>query len=202
MDKEVQKALRHLAKTDPMMKKIIGKAGVIKMEPTDDYFACIVNNIICQLISTKAADTISGRLIDYTLGEIKPAILVDISLAQYRIFGIGKQKAGYIIGLAAAFIENADDFATLHLQSDKEVIKSLTQIRGIGKWTAEMFLIFGLARMDVFSPDDLALRNAMIKYFGMPADSKRSAFTKNAEVWAPYRSVASILLWRSLSVMD
>ena len=194
--------MRHFSKTDPMMKKIILKVGEIDLRPTDDYFACLVNSIISQLISTKAADTISGRLLSFTGGEIKPDVLADISLPQYRLFGIGAQKAGYIIGLAEAFLADADAFHSLHQYDDKEVIQRLTQIKGIGKWTAEMFLIFGLARLDVFSPDDLALRNAMILYFDMPADAKRSEFTKAAELWAPYRSVASVLLWRSLSVMD
>lgn len=202
MEKQVKQALRHLSKADPMMKKIIAKAGDIVLEPTDDYFACLVNSIISQLISTKAADTISGRLQHFTAGEIKPQILAEISLPQYREFGIGAQKAGYLINIANAFLEDAAHFEVLHQLSDKEVVQRLTAIKGVGKWTAEMFLIFGLARLDVFAPDDLALRNAMIRHFGMSTEAKRKDFVEFAEAWAPYRSVASVLLWRSLRVMD
>jgi DNA-3-methyladenine glycosylase II len=197
----VEKALKHLAKKDPMMKKIIARAGEIRIQPTDDYFKCLVWSIISQLVSSKAADTVSARLSTYCNHLIDPATLLKIDTETYRTFGIGPQKSGYIKSLAQSFVDHADELGQLHLLEDREVVKRLTAIKGVGKWTAEMFLIFGLGRLDVFAPDDLGLRNAMIKHYGLE-DPSRKDLIAHAEQWAPYRSVASLLLWRSLSVMD
>lgn len=194
----VQKALKHLAKKDPIMKKIIAQVGEIRIEPTDDYFKCLVYSIISQLVSSKAADTVIARLNAHVQNVVDPATLMLIDTQTYRTFGIGPQKSGYIRNLAQAFVEDGDSFAQLHRYEDREVVKRLTTIKGIGKWTAEMFLIFGLGRMDVFAPDDLGLRNAMIKNFDMGPDPSKKELIARAEHWAPYRSVASILLWRSL----
>lgn len=184
-----------------MMKKIIGRVGEIKIEPTDDYFKCLVWSIISQLVSAKAADTVSARLNAYCDNLIDPAALLQIDTETYRTFGIGPQKSGYIKSLAQAFLENEEEFGALHLLEDRQVVNRLTDIKGVGKWTAEMFLIFGLGRLDVFAPDDLGLRNAMIRHFGM-ADPSKKELVARAELWAPYRSVASLLLWRSLSLVD
>jgi DNA-3-methyladenine glycosylase II len=199
---DVAKALKHLAKKDPMMKKIIARVGEVRLEPTDDYFKCLVYSIISQLVSSKAADTVILRMNTYCSHLIDPNTLVQIDTETYRTFGIGPQKSGYIRSLAQAFLEDADSFAQLHQFEDKEVVKRLTAIKGVGKWTAEMFLIFGLGRPDVFAPDDLGLRNAMIRHFNIGEAPSRKELIARAEYWAPYRSVASILLWRSLSVMD
>jgi DNA-3-methyladenine glycosylase II len=194
----VEKALKHLAKTDPMMKKIIAHAGEIRITPTDDYFKCLVYNIISQLVSSKAADTVIARLNAYVSDLVDPATLAQIDTETYRTFGIGPQKSAYIRGLAQSFIDEADQFEGLHLLPDREVVKRLSSLKGIGKWTAEMFLIFGLARLDVFAPDDLGLKNAMIRHFDIGPDPSKKELVAYAERWAPYRSVASILLWRSL----
>ncbi len=194
----VAKALKHLSKSDPVMKQIIGRAGEIRIEPTDDYFKCLVNSIISQLVSTKAADTVSARLEAYVSGLVDPQALVQIDTETYRSFGIGPQKSGYIRNVAQAFLEDAARYNALHELEDHEVVKSLTAIRGVGKWTAEMFLIFGLGRLDVFAPDDLILRQMTIKHFDVGENPTRRELVAFAERWAPYRSVASILLWRSL----
>ncbi len=194
----VQKALKHLAKVDPVMKKIIPHAGEIQLERTDDYFKCLVNSIISQLVSTKAADTVSARLEAYVGGLVDPATLVQIDTETYRTFGIGPQKSGYIRNVAQAFLDEEARYNALHELEDHEVIKSLTAIRGVGKWTAEMFLIFGLGRLDVFAPDDLILRQMTIKHFDIGENPTRRELVAYAERWAPYRSVASVLLWRSL----
>lgn len=198
----VQKALQHLAKVDPTMKKIIPQVGEIRIAPTDDYFKCLVNSIISQLVSSKAADTVSARLSAYVSDLVDPAILLQIDTETYRTFGIGPQKSTYIRNLAQAFVDDAAAYASLHLLENDAVVKRLTAIRGVGKWTAEMFLIFGLGRMDVFAPDDLGLRNAMIRHFGIGDAPTKKQLVAFAERWAPYRSVASILLWRSLALPE
>lgn len=194
----VEKALKHLSKTDKTMKKIIAKVPPIQITPTDDYFKCLVWSIISQLVSSKAADTVSARLSAYCKDLIDPATLLQIDTETYRTFGIGPQKSGYIKSLAQAFVEHGEELGNLHLLDDREVVKRLTAIKGVGKWTAEMFLIFGLGRLDVFAPDDLGLRNAMVRHFDIGSDPSRKDLVVYAERWAPYRSVASILLWRSL----
>jgi DNA-3-methyladenine glycosylase II len=196
----VPKALKHLAKSDPVMKKIIPQIAEFHLDPTDDYFKCLVNSIISQLVSSKAADTVSARLSAYCSDLIDPKTLLQIDTETYRTFGIGPQKSGYIKSLAQAFLDHEDEFAQLHLLEDRAVVKRLTDIKGVGKWTAEMFLIFGLGRLDVFAPDDLGLKNAMIKHFGVDPAVSRKGLVEHAERWAPYRSVASVVLWRSLSL--
>ncbi len=196
----VQKALKHLAKVDPVMKRIIPHAGEITLDQTDDYFKCLVNSIISQLVSTKAADTVSARLEAYVGGLVDPATLAQIDTETYRTFGIGPQKSGYIRNVAQAFLAEEARYNALHELEDHEVIKSLTAIKGVGKWTAEMFLIFGLGRLDVFAPDDLILRQMTIKHYELGENTTRRELVGHAEKWAPYRSVASILLWRSLRI--
>lgn len=200
MEKEVAKAIRQIGKQDPAMKPLLKHAGEIALEAKDDHFETLVLSVVSQLISTKAADTIVGRMRAFTGGPFLPEVLAKVDLPQYRLFGIGAQKAGYLINLAEAFLNEGHRFVGLEDLEDKEVVKRLTQIKGIGKWTAEMFLIFGLARMDVFAPDDLGLRNAMIRHLGMQAEAKPAEFVKRAEIWAPYRSLACLALWRSLSM--
>lgn len=195
----MEEALRHLSSRDPVMKNLIAKVPPIVIEPTQDYFKCLVMSIISQVISSKAADTVTARLSAYCKDMINPPTLSEIDTETYRTFGIGPQKSGYIKALAQAFLDHEAELAQLHLLEDHGVVKRLTAIKGIGRWTAEMFLIFGLGRLDVFAPDDLGLRNAMIRHFGMENPSRRDLVEK-AEAWAPYRSVASILLWRSLSL--
>lgn len=196
----VEKGLRHLSKTGPTMKKLVAHAGDIRIEATDDYFRCLVMSIVSQLISSKAADTVSARLCAYCNDLIDPATLLQIDTETYRTFGIGPQKSGYIKSLAEAFTTHADELALLHRLDDRAVVKRLTDIKGVGKWTAEMFLIFGLGRLDVFAPDDLGLRNAIIRHFDIGPDPARKELAAYAERWAPYRSLASIVLWRSLSL--
>jgi DNA-3-methyladenine glycosylase II len=204
MDEKIQEALRHLAKKDKAMKKVIPHvAHQVRITPTEDYFGCLVNNIICQLISSKAADTVVARLDAYIGGRMEPAVLADIDTETYRTFGIGPQKSGYIRGLAETFMAEPERFKHLHKFEDKEIVKALSSLKGIGKWTAEMFLIFGLGRLDVFAPDDLGLRNAMIRlYPQLGEEPSKKELVAKAHDWAPYRSVASIVLWRSLSLVD
>lgn len=198
----VPKALKHLSKSDPMMKKFIAHAGEVRLDGTDDYFKCLVYNIISQLISSKAADTVIARLNAYCANLIDPATLVQIDTETYRTFGIGPQKSAYIRSLAQTFLDDPDTFAHLHKLEDREIVKRLSALKGIGKWTAEMFLIFGLGRADVFSPLDLGLRNAMIRHYNLDPDISNKDLANYAERWAPYRSVASLLLWRSLEIKD
>jgi DNA-3-methyladenine glycosylase II len=196
----VEKGLRHLAKVDPVMRKLIPQIPSFEIVPTDDYFRCLVNSIISQLVSSKAADTVSARLHAHVSDLVDPATLLKIDTETYRSFGIGPQKSGYIRNVAQAFTDQAHLYEKLHELEDHEVVQRLTDIRGVGKWTAEMFLIFGLGRMDVFAPDDLGLKNAMIRHFGIGETPSRKDLVAFAERWSPYRSVASVVLWRSLSL--
>jgi DNA-3-methyladenine glycosylase II len=195
----IEEALRQLSSKDPVMKDLIAKVTPIVIQPIEDYFKCLVMSIISQMISSKAADTVTARLSTYCNNVIDPTTLLVIDSETYRTFGIGPQKSGHIKALAQAFLDHEAELTQLHLLEDHEVVNRLTAIKGIGRWTAEMFLIFGLGRLDVFASDDLGLRNAMIRHFGMVNPSRKDLAEK-AEAWAPYRSVASLLLWRSLSL--
>lgn len=197
---EVRKGLKYLTRQDPVMARLIPLAGEIVIRPAEDLFDCLVVNIISQLISTKASDTVEARLRHYTENQVRPEVLLRLTQEEFRSFGIGKQKYHYLIALAEEFQQNPHKFHGLRIAEDEEVIRTLTSLKGIGKWTAQMLLISGLGRLDVFAPDDLGLRNAMILHYDMPADAKRAEFSRRAEAWAPYRSLASIALWRSLHV--
>ena len=124
-------------------------------------------------------------------------MLVRISQEEFRSLGIGKQKFSYIQHLSEAFLNDPDRFLHLDKFEDAEVIRSLTGLKGIGKWTAQMFLMFALGRMDVFAPDDLVLFNASRKFYFPDQEPSKKEIAQHAENWAPWRSVASLYLWKA-----
>lgn len=187
---------------DPVLAAIIrrhGPCGLGAVRDRFDHFAMLARAIVFQQLSTKAATTIYNRLLENVDGGIPtPAAIASLSDEQLRSAGISRQKAGYLRDLCDKVTAGAVPLETLDGLSDEEVIAALTQIKGIGRWTAEMFLIFRLQRPDVLPLGDLGIVNAIQKAYGLRKKPTPDRMRKLGEAWRPYRSVASWYLWRSL----
>ncbi len=192
------KARRHLARRDPVLKSLMRQVGPCTLRHEPDGFAALVRSIIAQQISTKAAAAIQGRLV-LTLGEpgLQPAALLALSDEQLRGAGLSASKARALRDLADKIAAGALPLLHLPDLDDEAVIDLLLPVRGIGRWTAQMFLIFSLGRPDVLPVDDLGLRAGVQRAYALAALPDRAALTELAEPWRPYRSVATWYFWRS-----
>ena len=187
---------------DPVLAAIIkrhGACGLGAVRDRFDHFAMLVRAIVFQQLSTKAATTIHTRLMQHMPGlqPTAPA-LAALSDEHLRAAGISRQKATYLRDLCEKVNSGALPLEHLDAMSDDQVIAALTQVKGIGRWTAEMFLIFRLQRPDVLPLGDLGILNAIQKAYGMRKKPTPERLRKLGEAWRPYRSVASWYLWRSL----
>jgi DNA-3-methyladenine glycosylase II len=194
----VQQATRHLKRVDPIMGRLIRLAGSCELKTERDRFRTLVRSIVAQQISTAAAKSIMARLEARLPGDrISPAAFQQVSFEELRSVGLSGQKTEYLRDLAEHVLDGRLPVANLGRYSDERVIELLTDIRGIGLWTAQMFLIFSLGRLDVFAPDDLGLRSAIGNLYDFPERPGKRECTRVAEPWSPYRSIASWYLWRS-----
>ncbi|MCM2374517.1 DNA-3-methyladenine glycosylase family protein [Aporhodopirellula aestuarii] len=183
------------------MKRIIDSVGPCTLRPNPDRFRMLVNSIISQQISTGAARAIRKRL-DELVGDegVTAASLSRYSPEQLRTAGVSPQKARYVLDLAIK-VNNADiDLQNIGRYSDDKVIEQLTIVKGIGKWTAQMFLIFSLGRPDVFPHDDLGVRSAIRDQYGLDELPDLATSTAIASKWRPHASLASWYCWRSADV--
>jgi DNA-3-methyladenine glycosylase II len=193
-----ENAVKHLSKKDPELGKLIKKAGILALPPPRNNFESLVHSIVSQQLSTKAAAKIYARFEKAAGMEINPQSMKEIPEDSMREAGLSRQKIRYIKATANAFQENPNNYKQLDKLSDDEVIELLTNIKGIGLWTAQMFLIFTLLREDVFPVGDLGIRRAMERAFFEGKEQAHSNLKTHAEKWKPYRSVASLYLWKSL----
>lgn len=189
-DQQAQ-ALAYLQETCDVIAKLAQAytPPVISPQPPQRYFEILVSSIIGQQLSVKAADTIEARL-RQAVEAMTPEGLAGQDLELLRQKGLSYSKANYILGLAEAFGTGVIDPHALAAMDPPEVISALTALKGIGPWTAEMFLIFGMGHPDIWSPGDLGLRKAVEAHFGTEQTS-----TEVAKRWAPYRSYAALYLW-------
>jgi len=201
-------AKRQLSARDPILARIIREHAIshplAHLVSRGDCFATLARSIVGQQISVKAADSIWKRLVD-RCPEFTPVAVARRRHTTLRACGLSERKAEYLRDLARHFADRRVDPAAIALQSDDEIVEVLTDIRGIGRWTAEMFLIFNLLRPDVYPVDDLGLVKAVSRFYfdGEPCETLmrgngRKKLEKLGARWAPYRSVATWYLWRSL----
>jgi DNA-3-methyladenine glycosylase II len=195
-------ALRHLKK-DPVLAAIIRRTGPFKIDDREPVFESLVRSIVYQQLSGRVASVIFGRLRDAlgpTLsdGPMTPEAILKLRPERMRRLGLSAQKTRYIRELAKHTKKGSVVFENLPAMEDAEVIRHLTQVKGIGVWTAHMFLIFALKRTDVLPIGDLGIRNAMRKAYGMAEPPTPAEMEALAKRWRPYCSVASWYLWRSL----
>jgi DNA-3-methyladenine glycosylase II len=198
-DQEIQQALRHLRRQDPVMREVIRKAGPFTMRLRRNRFQSLVFSILGQQISGKAAASIRGRLIDHLKPEqISPQTIAGLTPATLRTLGVSPQKSGYLLDLAERVLSGEVRLNRMSRLPDQDVIDSLIQVKGIGVWTAQMFLIFSLGRPDVFPHDDLGVRSAIRNLYGLEDLPTKEISHEIATPWRPYASIASWYCWRSL----
>ncbi|MCU1310365.1 MAG: DNA-3-methyladenine glycosylase [Candidatus Angelobacter sp.] len=199
----MRRALNHLKKSDPVLAEIISRVGPCKMTYREPTFEALVRAVTFQQLNGNAARTIYNRLVEAAGGEISPESIRNTTVGEMRRAGLSKQKIAYIRDLAEHAAGGSLDFTALPALSDDEVIAALTQVKGIGEWTAHMFLMFALRRPNVLPTGDFGVRSAIRKAYkkryktkdGLPSPAH---IQKLAKAWDPYCSVASWYLWRSL----
>ena len=187
---------------DPVLGAIIkhhGACGLGAVRDRFDHFSMLVRAIVFQQLSTKAATTIHNRLVDgLPGGKPTPECVAAVTDEQFRAAGISRQKAVYLRDLCHRVSSGDLPLDDVDAMTDEDVIQALTKVKGIGRWTAEMFLIFRLQRPDVLPVGDLGIVNAIHKAYGLRKKPTPEKMRKIGEVWRPYRSVATWYLWRSL----
>lgn len=219
----MRKAILHLKKSDPVMRSIIERVGPFRMEFGEPTFHSLAEAIIYQQLNGKAAVTIFNRFAALAGNPLTPSGILKLAPEQMRAVGLSKQKSSYLIDMAERASRGELDFSKLADMSEDEVIEHLTQVKGVGVWTAHMFLMFTLRRPDVLPTGDFGIQMAMFKHYldkaatkngNRPKRGKINAkprkrkiklpkpeqMEKIAKLWSPYRSIACWYLWRSLDV--
>jgi DNA-3-methyladenine glycosylase II len=196
------KAQKHLSRQDVVLKLLIGRIGPCTLQHNPDGFAVLARSIISQQISGKAAQAIGGRLLK-TLGRsgLRPRSILRLSDEDMRAAGLSAMKVRSLRDLAEKCASGEVPLKKLPDMADEEVIDKLLPVRGIGRWTAEMFLIFSLGRLDVFPLADYGLRAGVRNQYGLADLPDKATLTRIGEVWRPYRSVGTWFIWRSFGAV-
>jgi DNA-3-methyladenine glycosylase II len=202
-NEKIGHALRHLRRVDPIMRAVIVKAGPFRLKLRRDRFYSLVSSILSQQISGKAAASIRGRLEEYVSPErISAETLSRLKPQELREIGVSPQKTTYLLDLAERVRSGQLKLDRLARMTDEAVIDALVEVKGVGVWTAQMFLIFSLGRLDVFPHDDLGVRNAIRKLYSLEDLPDKETSHRIALPWRPYTTVASWYCWRSLEFKD
>ena len=194
-----REAMAHLRDADPVLARLIDAVGPIEIALRRERFASLGRAIIFQQLAGAAARTIHDRFIALFPGQRfpTPRQVLEASPEDLRRVGLSRQKSLYLKDLAAHVDNGTLNFHRFHKMDDEEIIVDLTRVHGIGRWTAEMFLMFNLGRPDVLPVDDLGVRNAARRLYRMRKMPDAKRLRALAERWRPYRSAASWYLWRS-----
>ena len=190
-------AKRHLAKTDPVLRKLIRKHADAEFRLRGDAFQALARAIVGQQISVKAAQSIWGRFED-CVGKVTPANVVAKDAAALRACGFSGQKVAYVKDLACRFHSGEVKPRRWKAMPDEAIIEELVAVKGIGRWTAEMFLMFSLERPDVLPVGDLGLQRAMERNYNNGRALTKDRMRRLGAPWAPWRSVGTWYMWRSL----
>ena len=196
----MRSAIRHLKQSDPVLCAIIERVGAYRMEFRPPEFHSLARAIVYQQLNGKAAATILKRFTTLAGEPLTPQGILKLSNAQMRAVGLSKQKSSYLRDMAERAARGELDFSRLPEMTDNEVIQHLTQVKGVGEWTAHMFLMFALRRTNVLPTGDYGIRIAMKKHYKKRKLPKPEHMEKIARTWKPYRSVACWYLWRSLDI--
>ena len=192
-------ATRHLRRRDPVLRGVIERVGPVTVKLEKNRFQALIRAIIAQQISGKAARAIGQRLLDSIRPQrLTPEVVAAIPIEQLRALGLSSQKASYIHDLAAHVSDGRVKLSRAQRMTDDEVIEQLVQVKGIGVWTAQMFLIFSLGRPDVFPHGDYGVRAAIRNLYGLADLPNKEQSVAIAEPWRPYASIAAWYCWRSL----
>jgi DNA-3-methyladenine glycosylase II len=195
----LSQATRHLRRRDPVLRSVIKRVGPVTVKLEKNRFQALVRSIIAQQISGKAARAIGQRLMESIRPQrLTPEVIAAIPIEKLRSVGLSPQKAAYLHDLAAHIADGRVKLSRAHRLSDDEVIEQLVQVKGIGVWTAQMFLIFSLGRPDVFPHGDYGVRAAIRNLYGLQDLPNKAQSFEIAEPWRPYASIAAWYCWRSL----
>jgi DNA-3-methyladenine glycosylase II len=193
-------AITHLKKADPVMRALIEHIGPFRMEYGEPQFHSLAEAIIYQQLNGKAAVTIFKRFAELAGDPITAEGILKLTPEQLRAVGLSKQKSSYLFDMAQRARRCELDFSRLPDMTDDEVIKHLTQVKGVGVWTAHMFLMFTLRRPNVLPVGDFGVRMAMKKHYRKRKLPNPAQMEKIAKSWEPYRSIACWYLWKSMDV--
>ncbi len=192
--------IEHLSK-DKKLKKLIQHHGHFKLKKQKNLCLYLCYSIISQQLSTKVASVIQQRFLNLYDDLPTPQQIIDTPFEKLRGVGMSNAKANYVQNVARFEMESGMHHTKLHKMSNDEVIEYLTQIKGVGRWTTEMLLMFALCREDVFAIDDLGIRNAMLRLYEIKTKDKKKQnkeLLRISESWSPYRTYACMYMWRSL----
>jgi len=189
-------------RNDPILGKIIARVGEFKLKKHNHYFAVLVESIISQQLATSAAEAIFSRFKALYPDFPTSTDILSTRKTKLRSVGLSGMKIDYLKDLSKHVEEGILEIKKLPKMSDEDVITQLTQVKGIGRWTAEMFLIFSLGRIDVFPVGDLGLRKGVQMAFSLKELPKPKETEKFGDRWRPYRSIATWYLWKSLQKFD
>ena len=196
----IKKAVKYLRQSDPELIPLLDAFKIQDLQPETDYFKSLTRSIVYQQLSGKAAKTISDRFI--LLYKDKsyptPVDVINIDHEKLRSVGLSNSKAQYIKNIAHAFLDNPDTYDSLEKMDDQDIIDTLITIKGVGPWTAQMFLMFTLNRPDVFPVTDLGVQKGFQHYYKLREMPTPDQMLKKSEQWAPYRTVVSLYFWRLL----
>lgn len=195
----MKKAMEHLKRADPVMAELIRGVGSYKIAYSEPVFRSLARSIVFQQLNGRAAATIFDRF-EKACGAtgVTPEAVAKLRMPRMRTAGLSAQKAAYVKDLAKHTLEGTIRFEELRTLTDDEVIAQLTQVKGVGVWTAHMFLIFALRRPDVLPTGDYGIRAAMRRAYGLDEMPRPARMEEIARPWRPYASVACWYLWRSL----
>ncbi len=202
ISRDMQKhAIHHIKNVDPVLGKIINIIPEPEWHFSKNYLVELVESIVSQQLSVKAADTIFGRLKALTSDEeLTAETIIRMDSQKMRDAGLSWSKVSYVKNIAEYALISGKVFEKFPLMNDEEIITELTKIKGVGRWTAEMFLLFTMGRPDIFSYGDLGLKRAIQKLYNFSSEPTKSDIDTIAGKWKPYRSIASRYLWKSLEL--
>jgi 3-methyladenine DNA glycosylase/8-oxoguanine DNA glycosylase len=197
---DLEYSVRELKKNDPNLIKLFDSIEVNTLDPGNNYFKALTRSIIYQQLSGRAAKTIFNRFKSlYSNNPFPiPEQVLETDIETLRASGLSYNKSYYIKNIAQAFLEEPDAYDNLSKMNDKDIIGLLTQVKGIGLWTVQMFLMFTLNRPDVFPATDLAIQKGYRSYFKLNDLPKPNDMIKRSEMWIPYRTTVSLYLWSVL----
>jgi len=201
MKSRAKTAYEHFCTSDEVLASVVTKVGVLDERKSKDYYVSLTESIISQQLSVKVADVIYARFVGlFKDNNVTPEEVLQIDTEVMRGVGISYAKINYIKALAEHVIASPTMFETFNEMSDEDIIAELIQIHGIGRWTAEMFLIFTMGRPDVFSYGDLGLKNALKRLYNFENHPTVEEAAEITDKWKPYRSYGSRYLWKSLEL--
>ena len=188
----------HLKKKDKTLARLIAKQKIPKIELWDDYYESLMQSIVYQQISGKAGDAIIKKFKALYGGKLPtPKRFLATKEKKVRAAGISPQKYSYLLDLCTRIEDGRLELKKFDKMDNERIIEELDEVRGIGRWTAEMFLMFSLGRTDVFPMDDLGIRKAMQHAYGLRALPDKKKMAELSREWKPYGTIASLYLWRS-----